>query len=259
VDSANSRPAIIVEHLTKRFDKLTAVDNISFAVPRGEFFGFLGPNGAGKSTTIRVLCGLTRADYSRIEVAGHDLRTDPLGVKASIGVMLEDPVLYERLSPREHLVFTGQLYGLSEAQAQSRSFELISLLMMQDYADRMIVDLSQGMRKKAALACCLIHKPPVLFLDEPFNGIDTVSARHIKDLLRRMAEQDGVTILFSSHIMEVVEKLCTGVAIIHKGRLVLADTMAGLRARAGFTSLEDLFISAVGSEQLIGTEDPSWL
>ncbi len=117
MDSSASRPAIIVEHLTKRFDKLTAVDDISFAVPRGEFFGFLGPNGAGKSTTIRVLCGLTRADYSRIEVAGHDLRTDPLGVKASIGVMLEDPVLYERLSPREHLVFTGQLYGLSEAQA----------------------------------------------------------------------------------------------------------------------------------------------
>ncbi|MCC7477925.1 ABC transporter ATP-binding protein [bacterium] len=252
-------PAILVERLTKKYDKLTAVDDISFMVPRGEFFGFLGPNGAGKSTTIRVLCGLARADYQRIQIAGRDLRSEPLGVKASIGVMLEEPVLYERLSAREHLRFTGQLYGLSEAAASARSEELLSLLAMADYADRMIVDYSQGMRKKTALACAMIHRPPVMFLDEPFNGIDTVSARQIKDLLRRRVEQEGVTILFSSHVMEVVEKLCTGVAIIHKGRIVLSDTMAGLRARPGFSSMEDLFISAVGEQHLVGSEDASWL
>ncbi len=251
-------PAIIVEHLTKRFDKVLAVDDISFAVPQGEFFGFLGPNGAGKTTTIRVICGLLRADYERIQVAGCSLRDDPLGVKASIGVMLEEPVLYERLSAREHLRFTGELYGLSTQEADRRGAELLSLLALQDDADRLIVDYSSGMRKKVALACALIHDPPVLFLDEPFSGIDTVSSRQIKDLLRRRVEQ-GVTIMFSSHVMEVVERLCTGLAIIHQGRIVFADTMASLRARPDYESLEDVFIAAVGREELIHADDQSWL
>lgn len=255
--AAPERPAILVERLTKRFEAVVAVDDISFMVPRGEFFGFLGPNGAGKSTTIRVLCGLTRAQFHRIEVAGHDLRTDPLRVKASIGVMLEEPVLYERLSAREHLRFTGQLYGLAREEADARGERLIGLLAMGEYADRLIVDYSQGMRKKTALACAMIHEPPVMFLDEPFNGIDTLSARHIKDLLRRRVDE-GATILFSSHVMEVVERLCTGVAIIDRGRLVLADTMASLRASAGFTSMEDVFIQAVGGE-LEHESDASWL
>jgi ABC-2 type transport system ATP-binding protein len=187
------------------------------------------------------------------------LRTDPLGVKAAIGVMLEDPVLYERLSAREHLRFSGQLYGLPPAEADRRAEELIAWLTMGEYADRLIVDYSQGMRRKTALACAMVHNPPVLFLDEPFNGIDTVSARQIKDLLRRRVQEEGLTILFSSHVMEVVEKLCTGVAIIHRGKLVLTDTMAGLRARPGFTTMEDLFIQAVGEQHLVGSEDASWL
>jgi ABC-2 type transport system ATP-binding protein len=256
---AESRPpAIIVERLTKRYDKVLAVDDISFAVPQGEIFGFLGPNGAGKSTTIRVLCGLLRADYARIAIAGHDLRTDPLGVKAGIGVMLEEPVLYERLTPREHLRFTGELYGLGPDEADARGEELLGLLALTDSADRLIVDYSHGMRKKVSLACALIHQPPVLFLDEPFTGIDTVAARQIKDLLRRRVEQ-GVTIMFSSHVMEVVERLCSGVAIIHQGRIVFSDTMANLKARPDWESLEDVFIAAVGREELIHAEDQSWL
>lgn len=251
-------PAILVEHLSKRYDKVLAVDDISFAVPRGEFFGFLGPNGAGKTTTIRVLCGLLRAEYARIAVAGGDLRREPLKVKASIGVMLEDPVLYERLSAREHLHFTGELYGLTAVEADQRGAALLELLQLDADADRLIVDYSQGMRKKVALACALIHEPPVLFLDEPFNGIDTVTSRQIKDLLRQRVEH-GVTILFSSHVMEVVERLCSGLAIIHRGRIVFADTMAHLRAQPGFQSLEDAFIAAVGAEQLIHAEDQSWL
>ncbi|MCH7472608.1 ATP-binding cassette domain-containing protein [bacterium] len=250
--------AILVEHLSKRFDKVLAVDDISFAVPQGEFFGFLGPNGAGKSTTIRVLCGLLRAEYQSIVVAGHDLRSNPLGVKASIGVMLEEPVLYERLSAREHLCFTGQLYGLSATQASTRGEELLGLLGLADDADRLIIDYSQGMRKKVALACALIHAPPVLFLDEPFSGIDTVTSRQIKKLLRARVEQ-GVTILFSSHVMEVVERLCTGLAIIHRGRIVFADTMANLRARLDFKSLEDVFIAAVGADEITHADDESWL
>lgn len=251
-------PAISVERLTKRFGQLTAVDDISFAVPQGEFFGFLGPNGAGKTTTLRVLCGLTRATYQRITIAGHDLRADPLGVKASIGVMLEDPVLYERLSAREHLVFTGQLYGLSASLAADRAEELLKLLGLENDANRLIIDYSQGMRKKVSLGCALIHRPPVLFLDEPFNGIDTVSSRQIKDLLKHLVSQ-GVTILFSSHVMEVVEKLCTGLAVIHRGRIVLADTMANLRVREGYRGLEDIFIKAVGEGAVVREGESGWL
>lgn len=255
---ASAPPAILVERLTKRFGAVTAVDDISFCVPQGEFFGFLGPNGAGKTTTLRVLCGLTRATYERIAVAGRDLRTDPLGVKASIGVMLEEPVLYERLTAREHLVFTGQLYGLSQEQAATRTEELLSLLGLAGDANRLIIDFSQGMRKKVALGCALIHNPPVLFLDEPFNGIDTVSSRQIKDMLRSMAAR-GVTILFSSHVMEVVEKICSGLAIIHRGRIVLADTMASLRTREGYNGLEDIFIAAVGEGAVLREDESSWL
>jgi len=251
-------PAIIVERLSKRFGKLVAVNDITFMVPQGEFFGFLGPNGAGKSTTIRVMCGLLQANYQRILVAGHDLHTDPLGVKASIGVMLEEPMLYERLSAREHLRYTGELYGLSRAEADRRGAELLKLLELADEADRLIVDYSHGMRKKVNLACALVHEPPVLFLDEPFAGIDTVTARQIKDLLRQRAAA-GATIMFSSHVMEVVERMCTSLAIIHQGRIVFSDTMANLRARPDYASLEDVFIRAVGREELIHADDESWM
>ena len=240
-------PAIYVERLTKRYEQFTAVDGISFNVPRGEFFGFLGPNGAGKSTTIRVLCGLLNADYARIEIAGADLRHDVLGVKARIGVMLEEPLLYERLSAREHLAFTGQMYGLEADEAARRTEDLLSKLDLLSDANRLIVDYSQGMRKKVALGCALIHEPPVLFLDEPFNGIDTVSSRQIKDMLRARVAA-GTTIMFSSHVMEVVEKLCSSVAIINRGRIVFSSSMAALSASADYTGLEDIFIRAVGTE-----------
>jgi ABC-2 type transport system ATP-binding protein len=252
--------AISVRGLSKQYSKQPrpAVDNISFSIPQGEFFGFLGPNGAGKSTTIRVLCGLLKAEFESITVAGYDLRREPLGVKASIGVMLEEPALYDRLSAREHLRFTGELFGLTTAEADARGEELLKLLALDSDADRLIVDYSQGMRKKAALALALIHNPPVLFLDEPFSGIDTVTAREIKDLLRRRVEQ-GATILFSSHVMEVVERLCTSLAIINEGRIVFEDTMEHLRRRPDFESLEEVFIQAVGREQLAGADDAGWL
>ena len=237
--------AVDVHHLSKTYDKALAVDDISFAIPRGEFFGFLGPNGAGKSTTIRVLCGLLAAEYQSIRIAGHDLRQDPLGVKANIGVMLEDPMLYERLSAPEHLEFTGQMYGLKREDARQRSSALIRMLDLQEAGNRLIVDFSQGMRKKVALGCALIHEPQVLFLDEPFNGIDTVSSHQIKELLKRRVAS-GVTILFSSHVMEVVEKLTTSLAIIHQGRIRLQASMAEMSSRPDWQGLEHEFIRTVG-------------
>ena len=237
--------AVEVHGLSKRYDKFLAVDNISFAVPQGEFYGFLGPNGAGKSTTIRVLCGLLAGEYRSIRIAGHELRGDSIGVKASIGVMLEDPMLYERLSAPEHLEFTGMMYGLDRQTARERTAELINMLDLQSAGNKLIVDFSQGMRKKVALGCALIHEPRVLFLDEPFNGIDTVSSHQIKQLLQRRVAQ-GVTIMFSSHVMEVVEKLCTSLAIIHQGKIRLEASMADLKSRPNWDGLEAEFIRTVG-------------
>jgi ABC-2 type transport system ATP-binding protein len=250
--------AIEVEGLFKHFGNVKAVNGVSFKVPKGEFFGFLGPNGAGKSTTIKVLCGLIPAQYKRIQIAGFDLASQLLCVKANIGVMLEEPMLYDRLSAKEHLTMTGQLYGLSLSDTYSRSERLLSLLDLSGDADRLIVDYSQGMRKKTALACAMIHDPDVLFLDEPFNGIDTLSARQIKDMLVKRVES-GKTIMFSSHVMEVVEKLCTSLAIIHRGQIVYYDSMDNLRSSTGFTALEDTFLRAIGGELDEVPKESQWL
>jgi ABC-2 type transport system ATP-binding protein len=248
-------PAVIVEGLTKRFGDVTAVDNVTFAVSEGEFFGFLGPNGAGKSTTIKVLVGLIAAQYSRVRIAGFDLRTEPMKVKASIGVMLEDPHLYDRLTSREYLQFIGRMYGLAPLEADKRTEELIDLMDLGDAANKMIVDYSTGMRKKTVLAAAMIHNPKVLFLDEPFNGIDPVASRKIKDVMSRLVAH-GATIFFSSHVMELVEKLCTSLAIIHRGALHFHEPMENIR-RSG-RSLEDIFVEIAG-EGRTEAEELSWI
>ncbi|HEY3330753.1 MAG TPA: ABC transporter ATP-binding protein [Capsulimonadaceae bacterium] len=263
--------SVQAEGLTKTFPgpkkqaPIVAVNDVNIAVRRGEFYGFLGPNGAGKSTTIRMLTGLLRPTRGRIAIAGRDLATDPLGVKSVIGVLPEDLNLYERLTGREFIIFAGQMHGLTTREASRRCDELLHLTELEESADRLIVDYSMGMKKKAALAAAIIHAPRVLFLDEPFNGIDTVSARAIRDALRRMTEQ-GATVFFSSHVLEVVEKLCTRVAIISRGRIVGEGTLDELRARQGEVSgdgsagesLEDIFIKLVsGGRDAAG--DMDWL
>ena len=248
-------PAVVVEGLTKRFGDVTAVDNVTFAVSEGEFFGFLGPNGAGKSTTIKVLVGLLSAQYSRIRVAGFDLKTEPMNVKASIGVMLEDPHLYDRLTSREYLQFIGRMYGLAPQEADKRTEELLDLMDLGDAANKMIVDYSTGMRKKTVLAAAMIHNPKVLFLDEPFNGIDPVASRKIKEVMNRLVAH-GATIFFSSHVMELVERLCTSLAIIHRGRIHFHEPIENIR-RSG-RSLEDIFVEIAG-EGRTQAEELSWI
>jgi len=248
-------PAVVVEGLTKRFGDVTAVDNVTFAVSEGEFFGFLGPNGAGKSTTIKVLVGLLSAQYSRIRVAGFDLKTEPMKVKASIGVMLEDPHLYDRLTSREYLQFIGRMYGLAPQEADKRTEELLDLMDLGESANKMIVDYSTGMRKKTVLAAAMIHNPKVLFLDEPFNGIDPVASRKIKEVMNRLVAH-GATIFFSSHVMELVERLCTSLAIIHRGRIHFHEPIENIR-RSG-RSLEDIFVEIAG-EGRTQAEELSWI
>jgi ABC-2 type transport system ATP-binding protein len=251
--------SVLAEGLTKRFGTLTAVDNLTLSVQAGEFFGCLGPNGAGKSTTIRMLCGLLRPDAGRIQVAGYDIAVRPLEVKRQIGVLPEETNLYERLTGEEFLHFAGRMYGLSLAEARRRAAELLDLMELDEAKDKLIVDYSMGMKKKTALASALIHSPKVLFLDEPLNGIDPISGRAIRNVLRHLTER-GTTIFFSSHVMEVVERLCTRVVIIHRGRIVGEGTVAELRAKAeagGDSSLEDIFLKLVDAR--IDEETLSWI
>ncbi|MFB3882362.1 MAG: ABC transporter ATP-binding protein [Armatimonadota bacterium] len=251
--------AVVATKLTKRFGEVTAVDGIDLAVAEGEFFGFLGPNGAGKSTTIKMLCGLLRPTAGAIRIAGYDAQTQPLEVKRRIGVLLEDVNLYERLTGREFLVFAARMHGLPLGDARGRSAELLDLLELTEAQDKLIVDYSMGMKKKTAFAAALIHRPRVMFLDEPFNGIDPISVRAIRNVLRQLTEH-GTTIFFTTHVMEVVERLCTRVAIINRGRIVGDGDLAELREKAkagGESSLEDIFLKLV--EARVDEETLSWL
>jgi ABC-2 type transport system ATP-binding protein len=251
--------SILAEGLVKRFGPTAAVDGISLRVGQGEFFGFLGPNGAGKSTTIRMMCGLLRPDAGTIHVAGHDLAHEPLEVKRNMGVLPEETNLYERLTGEEFLIFSGRMYGLPLEEARRRTADLLELMELTNAKDKLIVDYSMGMKKKTALASALIHRPKVMFLDEPFNGIDPISVRAIRQVLRQLMEH-GTTVFFSSHVMEVVERLCTRVAIINRGRIVGEGTIAELRSKAeagGDSSLEDIFMKLV--EARVDDETLSWL
>jgi ABC-2 type transport system ATP-binding protein len=241
--------AVATWGLTRTFGQRVAVNGLSLVVRRGEFFGFLGPNGAGKSTTIKMMVGLLRPSAGAVFVAGVDVWRDPLRAKSEIGVLPEQLNLYERLSGREMVEFAGRLYDLPRPEVRRRAAALLDVLGLTPDADKLVVDYSVGMRKKVALAAALIHRPQVLFLDEPFEGIDPVSSRTIRDILRDLTAA-GTTIFFSSHIMEVVERLCTRVGIIADGRLVAEGTLADLRARAGQAgdaTLEDVFLKVIGA------------
>jgi ABC-2 type transport system ATP-binding protein len=247
---SNSKAITIAAvNLTRTFGQKVAVNDLHLQVERGEFFGFLGPNGAGKSTTIKMLTGLLRPTRGTAFVAGIDVWQDPLAARARMGVLPEYLNLYERLTGREFVNFAGHMYGIPDADIKRRSEELLSVLTLADDADKLIVDYSVGMRKKVALAAALIHHPQVLFLDEPFEGIDPVSSRVIRSILQDLT-QHGTTIFFSSHIMEVVEHLCTRVGIINQGSLVAEGTLQELRELASGANkdatLEDIFLKVIG-------------
>jgi ABC-2 type transport system ATP-binding protein len=245
-------PAVEVRGLVKVFGDLRAVDQLDLVVPTGEFFGFLGPNGAGKSTTIKILTGLMRPTEGSVRVAGVDVLANPVETKARIGILPEEPVLYERLTGREMLWYAGRLYGLDGATVERRSRDLLDVLALADSdADKAIIDYSMGMRKKVGLACALLHRPRVLFLDEPFSGIDAVTSRAIYSILREATAGGGLTVFFTSHVMEVAEALCTSVAIIDGGRLRAHGTLDELRAQAGAAPdapLGKLFVDLVDAE-----------
>ncbi len=242
-----SPPAVWARGLIRRFGKKTAVDDVSLSIEPGEFYGLLGPNGAGKTTTIKMIVGLLRPTAGSAGIGSFDTWRQPIEVKRRVGVLPEEFNLYDRLTGSELLDFTGAIHHLSKVDTRERRDELLHLLDLEDAASVLVADYSRGMRKKLALAAAVIHAPPVLFLDEPFEGVDPVSARLIRRLLQTYTAQ-GATIVFSSHVMDLVERLCTKVGIMLHGRLVAESTPADLKARHG--TMEDAFMSAVGAEDL---------
>lgn len=259
IDSASqpkhASPAVETFNLVRRFGDFTAVDNVNLRVERGRFFGFLGPNGAGKSTTIKMLTGLLAPTSGTMRVMGRDLEAESLEVKRRIGVVPEDLNLFERLTGAEMLTFTGRMYGLERADIGARAAELLALMELDGEPKKLIVEYSHGMKKKLSLACALIHRPEILFLDEPFEGVDAIASRTLKNLLSRLTER-GLTVFLTSHVLEIVERLCTDIAIISQGKLVASGSLDELkrgirvedeeRAASGPMSLEEYFIHVVG-------------
>jgi ABC-2 type transport system ATP-binding protein len=257
---SDDAPAVYARGLTRTFDGKVAVDGLDLEVPRGCFFAFLGPNGAGKSTTIRMLCGMLRPTSGEARVAGVDPVQDPVAAKRVLGILPEEIHTYERLTGVEILVFTGRMHGLGADEAGRRASDLLTLMEVDEAdRDRLLVDYSMGTKKKVLLACAMIHSPRVLFLDEPFNGIDAVTARAIRRVLERAVEK-GVTVFFSSHVMETVERLCDRAAVIRGGRLVASGSLDDLRVASGLgpgADLEEAFVRLVGGVEDRGTLE--WL
>jgi len=236
-------PAIQVRDLRKIYEGKAAVDGLSLTVPRGSFFGFLGPNGAGKSTTIRMLTGLIPATSGSIELLGLRIPEDDLAIKQRIGLVPDESLLFDRLTGAEFLEFVGRMYALPRPLAIQRANELLELFELANERRKLIAEYSKGMRKRLAMAASLIHKPELFLMDEPFEGVDAVGARLMKDILVDQVRH-GATIFLTSHVLEVVERLCDSAAIINKGRIVAEGRMEELRG--GSETLEDVFVRTVG-------------
>jgi ABC-2 type transport system ATP-binding protein len=246
--------AIVVRGLRKTFGTKEAVAGIYLEVAAGSLAGLVGPNGAGKTTSLSMMTGLLRPDSGQILINGIDVWADPPAAKAVIGVVPAEARLFDRLSGEELLEYAGRLRGLPAGQARSRAAQLLDVLDLAGDARRLVADYSTGMRKKAALGCALIHNPPVLFLDEPLEGVDPVSGDVIRRLLARFAGS-GSTVLFSSHVMELVEQVCDHVSIIDKGKIVVTGTIDEVR---GGKTLQRAFIDLVGP-RATDKEVLSWL
>jgi ABC-2 type transport system ATP-binding protein len=253
VTDTEAAPALSARGLRKTFGPKVAVDHVDLEVQPGSFFGIVGPNGAGKTTTLRMATGLLRPDAGTVVVDGIDVWADPVAAKARIGVLPEDLALFERLSGRELLMFHGALRAMDPKVVNDRSEELLDLLGLTDAAGALVVDYSHGMRKKLVLAAALLHAPKLLFLDEPFEAIDPVSARAIRTLLAHFTST-GSTIVFSSHVMELVERMCDHVAVMAQGTILWSGTLDALR---GEGTLEDAFVGLVGETD--SRQELSWL
>ncbi|HTB95687.1 MAG TPA: ABC transporter ATP-binding protein [Terracidiphilus sp.] len=260
--------AIQTHGLTRCFGELTAVENVTLSVAQGQFFGFLGPNGAGKSTTIKMLTGLLEPSSGSVEILGQPFGSSALDLKRQIGVVPEGMALLGRLTASEYLRFVGRMYGLDRDTVNRRTEELLEFMQLAHESRKMVTDFSHGMQKKLALAAAVIHGPKVLFLDEPFEGVDAIAAGMLKTMLQGMIQR-GATIFLTTHVLEIVERLCSHVAIIHQGRLVANGSLEELRTGVASTlpgsesgqrlTLEEIFLSIVGAAGGEPVQELSWL
>ncbi len=235
--------------VSKSFGSLQAVKEFNLVVRPGEIRGLLGPNGSGKSTTMKMILGLLKPDGGTINVCGIDARSHPVDVRKSIGYVPETPFLYEYLSASEYLDLVGVAYGLSGEERKERAGELLQALQIDTHVNEVMSGFSQGMRQKIALISALIHRPKVLILDEPLNGLDPRSARIVKDILHHLAGE-GTSILFSTHVLEIADAICTKITIISGGSTIAEGTSQEIKSMAGLrdSTLEDVFLKLTGSE-----------
>src|SRR3954449_9865265 len=251
-------PALEIHNLQKTYNGFHAVDGLSVTVPQGVFFGFLGPNGAGKTTTIKILMGLAQPDSGTVQILGHNLPGDSLQIRRQIGVVPDDTLLFDYLTGSEYLEFVARLYGLPRLTARERAGELLNLFELHENSRKLIGEYSKGMRKRVAMAAALIHRPRLFLMDEPFEGVDAVGARLMKDILLAQVRH-GATVFLTSHVLDVVERICDEIAIVKDGRVVAQGTVAQLREQAaqGAATLEEIFVNLVGSASYAGKLD--WL
>ncbi len=247
-------PAIEIRDLRKVYGDKAAVDGLTLTVPQGCFFGFLGPNGAGKTTTIKMLMGLAPPTSGSIKLFGLPMPERSLEIKQQIGLVPDESMLFDHLTGGEFIEFVGRIYGLDRSIARARADELLDLFELSNLPRKLIAEYSKGMRKRVAMAAALIHRPKLFLMDEPFEGVDAVGARLMKDILLDQVRH-GATIFLTSHVLEVVERLCERVGIIHGGKLVAEGLMEDMRGTAD--TLEDAFVRALGMENAAETLD--WL
>lgn len=240
-------PALEISQLFKQFGETTAVDRLDLVIPQGEFHALLGPNGAGKTTTLRIVAGLLRADAGTVHVLGHDIAQHPMQAKRVLAFLPDDPLLYGKLKPLEYLEFVAGLWSIDDGEAERRASDLLRWLGLWEKCDERIEGFSRGMRQKLALAGALIHEPKVMILDEPLTGLDAAAARQVKDLLVERVKQ-GMTVILTTHILEIAERLAERISIIHAGRIVAQGTLEELRDRveagsgSAQSTLEDIFL-----------------
>lgn len=242
---------IRVEHLRKQFGSVVAVDDVSFTAADGEVTGLLGPNGAGKTTTLRMLYALMKPDAGAIRVDDVDAIADPLEAQRRLGVLPDLSGLYPRLTAREHIHYFGELQGLSGATLSARTDALLDRLAMGEIADRRAAGFSHGERTKVAIARALVHDPRNVLLDEPTNGLDVMSTRAVREIIRGL-RAEGRSVIFSSHVMQEVSALCDTIVVLAHGRVVAAGSPDALRAQTGRDTLEDAFVALVGLDREVG-------
>ena len=249
----SAAPALEIKNLRKTYAR-PAVDDLSLTIERGVFYALLGPNGAGKTTTLRMVAGLLQPDAGEISICGIDARKNPIDAKSVMAWVPDEPMIYDKLDPMEYLEFVAGLWAMDAKRAEAQAHELISILGLEPHANTRCQGLSKGMRQKVALAGALIHDPELIILDEPLTGLDAASARQVKEVLRQRVS-NGTTVIMTTHILEVAERMAERIGVIAQGRLIAEGTLSELSTKAGHggTNLEEIFLSLTGTGTVADT------